>query len=138
MVRITLEFDDLDTAVSALNQLHRKADGKVIAAVETEAVEVKKPQKAEAKKPEAAAPTPTAPVTATPSLPEVAPPTPALESPSDAIEYSVVKKAVLDIIKVKGNSAVESLLAEFGVKSGPALKPDQYPAVLARAKELVS
>jgi hypothetical protein len=61
---------------------------------------------------------------------EVAPPsTPAAES----VSYEDVKKAIIKLSQSKGRDAVVALLGEFNVNAGPALKPEQYAAFVAKA-----
>lgn len=49
-----------------------------------------------------------------------------------------VKPLILKVGGTKGRDAALGLLAEFEVKGGTELKPDVYPAFIARAKELLA
>jgi hypothetical protein len=49
-----------------------------------------------------------------------------------------VKPLILKVGGTKGRDAAVALLGEFDVKAGTALTADQYPAVIARANELLA
>ena len=71
----------------------------------------------------------------------------ASESEPSAITYDQVKSKILDVVKNLGREASLDLLAPFGVVKGEGndrrgkmddLKPEQYAAVIAKAKEMLS
>lgn len=47
------------------------------------------------------------------------------------VSYDQVKAAILKVVTGKGNGAATAVLAQFGVTKGPALKAEQYAAVIA-------
>lgn len=83
---------------------------------------------AEAPKAEATKPAPVEPVSAAPKA-EAA--TPAETAPTTEVTYDQVKAAILKVVTTKGNEAAAAVLEQFGVKKGPALKAEQYAAVVA-------
>ena len=62
---------------------------------------------------------------------EAPPPKEELEQPPPAIEYKQVGDAITRLVAKDRAKAVE-ILASFGVKRGPDLKPEQYADVLAQ------
>lgn len=77
-----------------------------------------------------AAPTPTATATATQTPAATAPVAPAAASPSEAISYDVVSKAITEMVKADRPRAIAAL-TKFGVAKGPQLKVEQYADFLA-------
>ena len=59
------------------------------------------------------------------------------EPSADPLTYDQVKVWILNLSKKSRAQAVD-LLADFGAKIGTDLKPEQYPAVVAKAQELLS
>ena len=59
------------------------------------------------------------------------------EPSADPLTYDQVKVWILNLSKKSRAQAVD-LLADFGAKIGTYLKPEQYPAVVAKAQELLS
>jgi hypothetical protein len=58
------------------------------------------------------------------------------ESPSEqAIPVGDVNAAIIALAKSKGRDAAVAVLQQFGVAKVPELKPEQYAAVMAAAKE---
>lgn len=53
----------------------------------------------------------------------------------DTIAYDDVKLAIVALVKAKGAPAAAAVLKEFGAAKGPELKPEQYAAFVAAAKE---
>lgn len=106
---------------SVLRELLARLSGAVITPPTVPAakeVEVPKP----APTPAAAAALPTPPASAAPAA--------AAASPSDVVAYDQVSKAITDGVKAD-RAKVVAVLAEFGVKKGTELKPEQYAEFLA-------
>jgi hypothetical protein len=59
-----------------------------------------------------------------------APAAPVVESSTAEISYDTVSKAITDKVKVD-KAHVVAVLAKFGAKKGPELKPEQYSEFLA-------
>lgn len=57
-------------------------------------------------------------------------------TPPTEVTYDQVKAAILKVVTSKGNEAATKVLAQFGVAKGPALKPEQYVAVVAACEAL--
>lgn len=55
----------------------------------------------------------------------------------EAIDYKTVSDLILALSK-KNRQGVIDLLGEFDAQRGPDLKPEQYPAFAAKAKELLA
>lgn len=70
---------------------------------------------------------------------DVTPKSPAISSDDSAIvrTYAEVAVHLGKLMSLKGRNALVDLLAEFDAPNGKALKPEQYPAVWARASELM-
>jgi hypothetical protein len=81
---------------------------------------------------------PTAPTSPTAeAAPAVAPaPTVVASEPT----YDDIKRAIIEVSKVKGRGAAVALLAEFGAAKGPDLQgtPEKFAPFVARAAELLA
>jgi hypothetical protein len=64
---------------------------------------------------------------------EVKAPEPTPEPEEPIVEYAEVGNAITRLVAVNRDKAVE-ILASFGAKKGPELKPEHYAAVLAKLK----
>jgi membrane protein involved in colicin uptake len=62
------------------------------------------------------------------------------DAAAPATTYEDVKKAILEVSKVKGRDAAIKLLGKFGAEKGPDLqsKPETFSKFVAAAKELLS
>lgn len=69
-----------------------------------------------------------------------APETKVESSAAEATTYDQVKKAILEVSKVKGREAAIALLGKFGAAKGPDLqdKPDTFGPFVKAATELLS
>lgn len=84
---------------------------------------------------------PTPVVTETPA-PAAEIPTAAHEAPAEEqenapetppVDYEAVKKATLELAKIKGREAAATVLGNFKVSKAPELKPEQYAAFVEAA-----
>lgn len=85
------------------------------------------PKAVEEKKPAAAAPE---------AKTEQPKSTDAGSTPPSEVTYDQVKAAILKVVTSKGNEAATQVLKQFGVAKGPALKPEQFGAVIAACEAL--
>jgi len=106
MISVTFQFETLTQVSNALALL--QGDGTVQAIVEATQSADPKPVKA----------APSAKV-------EAAPAVGGTPSPTADIPYDQVSKAITDKVKVDKDHVV-AVLAKFGAKKGPELKPEQY------------
>lgn len=127
----------LEANSAALKELHSNITA-LIAAFTNLPVVKPEAAKVEPPKSEKPAATPTVSATATTETTPVATvqTAPAVESPSDVVDYAKVKEVVLKAIAAKGQPAVLEVLAKFGVAKATALTVDQYPAVIEAIEAL--
>lgn len=156
----TVAINDINaiaTTIAALAAAGQLSVGYVVSPAPTEATEQK--PKTQAKEPaaapkpaaaRAAAPGPaTAPVAeaaapsktdtaSTPTVESAASPSPSSTAATEdePLTYEDVKPRIIALHKAKGRDVAAAVLAEFGAKTGQELKPDDYPAVLARIQAL--
>lgn len=100
---------------------------------------VEAPAPEAAAKPAKSKPAPAAKVEPAAAEPEAVqkvdtPAAPAVEAPAAVTEYAPVGAAITAFAAAHGRQAALAKLAEFGVKSGKELKPDQWAAALAAFK----
>lgn len=60
------------------------------------------------------------------------------KAPAEMTYEENVRPLALKVAGTKGRDALVALFTEFGVKSGPALKPEQFAAFIARCNEVLA
>lgn len=127
MIKITLEFPNMDQAIEALSKM-KSADGKSPAPATVEKVEAPKPVKPAAT-PAAAKSTPapatTAAATASPS--ETGP------APASSVDYPTLQKAVFALAG-KSRESAAAVAQSFGVKTFKELPEARWTEALAAVK----
>lgn len=117
MINVTLSFASVEEMLAFFNKPEVPAKGKPAAKVEAAPTPptATEPVAAPAPKAEASAP--------------AAAPTPAPAAPT--VSYEAVGVAIQSLVAKNRAKAVE-ILASFGAKKGPELKPEQYADALAK------
>lgn len=58
--------------------------------------------------------------------------------PTNVPSYKDVADVLVPLAESKGRDTLVGLLGEFGVKSADQIKPEQYSAIMSRAREIMS
>ena len=125
MIKVTLEYPDVESFMAAMAKLSPTTTAPVVPATVAVEEPVKAPKPAKVVKAEKPAATPPASEMATSPTTESAASAPVSESHSE-ISYDDVAALVIKCSKANGRPFVVDLLKPFGITSLTAAKPEQF------------